>query len=162
MGVISAVNTELLLNGYDIKDLAGDVAGFDVPESIERYMIEFTQDGGMVAFDTGVTGGPIGIVCAPTSPSAVDLWREYVGDLEPGSTMLWNGTMTNNDSGAKLKCINGIMGEAPPFWNFAKERVSSPRFVITFAKLEPDFASWSGLSFRTEVSDGSPGIRTRS
>ena len=158
MGVISTVNTTIVLNGIEFQDLEGEDTAIEIPDEIERYMVKPTADGGAVFHDTGVRGGETKFRLAPTSATAKALWEIYIEDYNFDQTTLWGGEISNWDTGAKVKCDNGVMVKGPPFFPaFSRDEVGPPVFTIYFVIMTPDVTAWEPLSLRESVITGNSG-----
>ena len=156
MGIISCTNTDVQLMGLPVneqfEDFAGEDTAIEMPDAIAKFMVEEGADGGAAFYRTAKRGGDVTFRFLPTSRWVQILWNFWVEieearDIGAVKKLIVQGSLINNDTGAKCQLINGILREAPPFYTMERDKVSSPAFTFYFVNIKPDMTA-----FDTELS----------
>jgi len=140
MGIqIDVSSTTLNLNGHDVTGWSDDADALTIPD-IDLANVRRGGDGQMVAHSTGDRGGAVMVKLLPTSDSTRFLMNAVTAQLN-GGTVIWNGIVRNNTTGATILLTRGILQHAPLGQTVGKGDAANMEFTFEFESVIPDYSA---------------------
>ena len=134
---ISLEATTVIINGHNITGWSEDTDALTLPD-IELANVMRGADGKMVASSTGNKGGPVTFKLLPNSLSAQFL-EQQVARILRGAQVVWDGLITNPQSGISVTLQRGVLMTAPVGQTMGKGEAAARTFVFEFETVLPNY-----------------------
>ena len=146
---LSLPETTVILNGHfvqgnnlddhTVEGWSEDTDALTLPDAFEFANVRRGADGRMVAFPTGIRGGPVSLKLLPNSPSVPFFMQQVTEILKNKAKVIWGGSVKHPLTGYSVTLERGVLMSGPLGYTMGAGEVANLTFTWEFETIKPTF-----------------------